>query len=483
MSMSPRPARALAVAGALWVAVAAAPAVSTASPYEQVNRATGAAGGSPLWGVRDQGTAVGDLGRYAGWERWSSGSEVPQGFVRDIVLNRTLDYGGNVQRVYGFDRFEQRALILRTRAGQRQVVVVPIAGGAPIVIAQFPVGGRLPEAALSGDGRVAVVSTEGWGTKAFNLTGGVARLTRTLTTKYFERFPARGISDSGSVVLGYDPNETSSLIVYRNGVEGVLAGRATTGAVSADGSTVAWVATRDDGYYELNLRNLAAGTQRSFPLPANDPRGGAEAGWVANGGAKTVVGYASNGYVEAQEFTPGVGATGTWTRFGAPRYSPSVQGELQSTPLSANRRFAVTGPNQLSRAVALFDTTGAHIIGANEGFSAASYIRAGSFVSTCDQPTEFYVSLGQPTTYAPHPVKAVVTVKVDGQTVASGTLTKSISYGYYGPLPEDDPALLIRAEYGPAATAGDVQLTASVTDAAGRVLTETWSEPDLDCAG
>lgn len=461
-------------------ALTAAPA--TAAPYEQVNRATGAQGATDLWSYRYKGTAVGDIGRYAGWERELAlnpgpGPALPEGFVRDIQTNTTYDYGGGVRRIYSIDRAETRVLLLRHRSGQREVAAVPITGGTPIVIARFAQGGPLPEAALSGDGRKAVVSAEGFGTKVFDLTGGVATLQRTVTSRTFYRFGPRAVNDDASVIIGADSQSGNSFYVYRGTVEFRL-NAARAAALDAAGTTVAWV-EQNNTPGTLVVRNLAAGTERRKQLEYGQPTEGVV--WVAPGGSKVVIapeGYVSDGGAKAYTFA--ANGTATWARFGG-RYASSISSNEVgwTTHISANGRFALTRES-LTTAITLFDLTDTHIVGANEGFSASSYLRAGSFVSECTTPTEFYVSMGSPTPFAAAPTKAVITAKVDGQVIASGTLTTAVPYGYYGPLPENG-TVLIRGDYGPAATSGEVQLTATVTDGAGRVLTESWTEPDFSC--
>lgn len=483
MSLAPRTRRLALAVLAVAAATSALPSWAAAAPYEQINRTSGANGTSPLWGYASRGTAVGDLGRYAGWEDTPSGVATPttQGYVRDIVLNTTYTYGGGVQRVYGFDRAETRALLLRTRSGKRQVVVVPIAGGAPLIVAEFSdPAQRTPEAALSGDGRKVVVSAEGYGTKVFALTGGTVRLSRVLSaTTWIDRFGSRAISDDGGVVLGYDANVGRWWIWGRSGGQRELWG-AQGAAVDPIGTTAAWV---NQSEHRLIIRNLLTGADRSYPV--NPTSEGPSVLWIAPGGTSLVLAqeyYDTSGVgpAGAQRWSPGAGQTSTSTPFGS-RFSSVIRGGYDPTLISADGRFLLTGGSG-GKPIALMSSSASHIVGANEGFSASAYLLAGSFVETCGVPAKFQVGLVQPQPFVPKPVKAVLTARVDGRVIASGTISKAIAYGQVGyPLPEGEPGWLVEGDYD-AATGGDVSLTATVTDGSGRTTTESWVEPDQYCS-
>lgn len=468
----------LAVAAAA-AALPAAPA--SAAPYEQVNRATGANGDAPLQGGSFVATSVGDVGRYAGFERRGDfpdplGNFEYQGLVRDIQTNTTYNYGGGVQRIYGIDRAERRALILRRRSGQQQVVAVPIAGGSPLIVATFPADGFWPEAVLSGDGRKVVVTRSGFGTKLFDLTGGVTRLVRQLSTRAFDRFGARAVDDTASAVVGYD-YEAHETVLLRGGTERVLfGGSQAPAAVDSSGTSVAWAAMNASGVNEVILRTLATGAERRFRVP--NEIGGPVVAWVAAGGAKVAV--AGSGYSDnsgAQALTP---ATGSWAKFGD-RFAAALSGgETAATPVSANGRFALPAVSTYGGAITLVNLSGQHIVGANEGFAPSANFVANTFVAVCNQPAKFTIGLIQPAVFAPSPQKAVITAKVDGVTFLSGTLTAALPwYAYLFPLSED-PASVLTGTYPAPYSAGDIQLTVKLTDGAGRVTTSNWTYRD-DC--
>lgn len=458
------------------IAALALPASAAASPYEQINRDTGAFTSPSPW-QPSAGTAVGDVGRYAGFQKSTfNGLDYTQtAFVRDIQTNTTIDYGGGVQRVYGLDRQEQRALILRTRSGQQQVAVVPIAGGTPIIVAQFATTLDAPNAVISGDGRKVVVSQRANGTTVYDLTGGTARVIRRFPALGWLAFPPRAIDDTATTIVAFDEN-TTGMVILRGASEQDLPvpGYEGGAAVDSTGTALAY-----STYNALVLRNFATGSERRWSLPDD---GSLSVLWLGDRGSKIALAPSYLSYGSgAQSFTPApTGTGGTWARFGD-RFAGSLGVGPNTTPISANGRFAlVGGPGIAQPAISLADLTGAHIVGANEGLGASAYLRAGSFVSTCSEPATFSVSMiSYP--YAPAPAKAVVSVKVSGRVIAGGTITHAAPSNYGQPLP-DEPGWKVEGTYIPQGT-GPVQLTATVTDGSGRVLTGTWSEPEEYCAG
>lgn len=467
----PRAAAALLAVAALS-GVAAVPVA--AAPYEQVNRATGAFGGSPLFGVTPRPTALGDVGRYAGWEEVRTdspgGLTDTAGFVRDIQSNTTFTYGGGVRRVYSLDRAERRVLLLRTRAGQQQVVALPVADGAPLVVAQFPTTARMPEAALSGDGRKVVLSHESFGTRVYDLTGGVVRLQRTVSSRWLAAIGPRAVSDDASVITGFDPNTAESVLFARGTtrvIDAVL-----PAVVDPRGTSAAWTSPRG-----VTVRTLATGVERSWALPDGVfAESGYGALWLADGGAKVAVG--APGYLDPLPWRSArmlTTTTGAWAPFGD-RFGASLPADLTPAPISASGRFALTPGRQ----IILTDLTNRHIVGANEGLAAAAYLQGGSFVSTCAEPATFSLGLLQPVPFVAAPVKAVVTAKVGATTIASGTITNALPYGSFQ-LPDDRTGWIVSGDYD--ARGADVTLTVTVTDGSGRVLTETWTEPDPFCGG
>lgn len=476
MSLTRAVPRALAVIASAIAAAALLPSLASASPYEQVNRATGPLGASSPWEVAD-GTAVGDVGRYAGFTKrvWNGLDYTPVAAVRDIQTNTTIDYGGNVQAVFSFDRAEQRALILRTRAGQQQVVAVPIGGvGTPIIVSQEPVSTTPQVAVLSGDGRKAIVASRTTGTTVYDLTGGVVHAIRSYPTLQNVAFPPRAVNDLGTVFVAED-QDTSQLVLVRGTTKTVLtgAGYEASAAIDPSGTTLAW-----SSFDTLYLRNLATSSERHWPLLTPDA-GNPGVAWVADGGSKVIVAPRNiSPNSVARSFVPGTttASAGTWARFGD-RFATT----LLIDPISESGRFAVVGGSGTGQpGVSLVDLTGAHIVGANEGLAPAAYIRAGSFVQTCNTPADFGVGMIA-VPYAPAPVKAVVTAKVDGAVIATGTITHALPSDSPGPPPEGEAGWTVSGSYIPGGH-GPVKLTATVTDGSGRVLTDAWTEPDEYCA-
>lgn len=472
MSVIRHRARALAVASAAVSAALLAPSPLSAAPYEQVDREAGVFGDAPLFGSLPRGVALGDVGRYAGFERTpydDDGVEGPSsGFVRDIVSNTTIDYGGGVRRIYGIDRAERRALILRTRGGKFQVVVVPIAGGAPIVVFERGINEYEPTAALSGDGRKAVVSDTS-GTWLYDLTGGTATYVLTLSYKKVTLYP-NGVSDTASVIVAREYDSGDWYLLRSTGTETypVKIVGASSARVDALGTTIAYTTGQ-----LLAVQNIKAKTEQRVPLAWNVDG----VLWVGERGSKVVIGRSSSNYASpAKAYTP---ATNSWGDYGD-RFARWINGDSwNSTPISANGRFALFGGFWGGAPVVLADTTGAHIPGANDGLAASAYIRASHVVERCTDPAEFGVRLVSPN-YSPAPVKAVVTVKLDGVVVGSGTITRSQPSDYPYPLGEG-PEWSVEGSY-PSTIDGELTVSATVTDAAGRQLSGTWRFPDdYDC--
>lgn len=468
MTMIPSFRRA-AFAGAVVTACLAMAGNAVAAPYEQVDRAGGAFADAPLLGASAQPAAVGDLGRYAGFNRSVSvpnGDPRIEGYVRDIQTNTTIDYGGGVRRIYGIDRAEKRALILRTRSGKFQVVVVPIAGGAPIIVLERAISPIEPEAALTGDGRKVAVS-ETYGSWLIDVTGGTPTVAATLTHGGLY-FTPNGLSDTGSVVVARSRDGGGWVRIRTTGTDTMPRPLAdvVTAAVDAAGTTVAYAT-----WEQVVIQNLTAKTEQRAPLPWNV--GGVL--WVGDRGSKVVVGKSGGYATPARTFTP---ATGAWANYGE-RFARWISGDSWNpTPISANGRFALFGGYGMGSPVVLADTTGAHITGANEGLAAAAYLRTGIAVERCTEPAEFSLQMIAPN-YAPAPTKAEITVKLGTTVVAAGTLTQSTPSDVYEPLGEG-PDWIVEGTF-PSASTAELVVTAKVTDGAGRVLTGTWPWPHDTC--
>lgn len=457
----------LAAPVALLASALALSGTATAAPYEQVDRAAGAFGDAPLFGSTPRGVAVGDVGRYAGFEVTPRiprvGDGTRSGFVRDIQTNTTIDYGGGVRRIYGIDRAEKRALILRTRNGKFQVVAVPIAGGAPIIVSERAISEIEPEAALSGDGRKVVLSDSSR-TGLYDLTGGTATYTDSLGYDSLS-FSPNSLSDTASVIVARmrNSNDWVRILTFGGNRFPVAIPGATSARVDAAGTTIAYTVGQ-----QLAIQDFRAQTERRVPLAWNVNG----VLWVGDRGAKVVVGREGYNTAPAKSFTP---ATNTWSAYGD-RFARWIFGDSwEPTPISPNGRFVLFR----SGGIVLADATGAHITGANEGLAASAYIRGGTTVERCSDPATFAVAMVAPN-FAPAPTKAVVTVKLGGTVIGSGTLTQSVpsDYPYAG---GEGPEWLVEGEY-PSTSTGDVTISATVTDGAGRTLNGTWTVPDeYDC--
>lgn len=473
--------RAVACAATLTATLALGATSVSAAPYEQINRESGAQGVSEPGKYQYFGTAVGDVGRYAGFERLLSvrqPGDLPEGFVRDIQSNTTLDYGGGVRRVYAIDRAEKRVLLLRTRNGMRQIAVVPIAGGAPIIVTEFPAGGVLPEATLSGDGKKVVISREGFGTRVYDLTGGVVGEPLWLNFKVTERFAPRGISDDGGTVIAASSLGSGQSVYRTNSGEVELPDSASAAAVDATGTTVAWIEPGNNPV--LVTRSLTTGVERR--VPAIYPSSVGAVLWVGQGGSRVVVAPPNydGPFSGALAYTPGPGLDGTWAKYGG-RFASSILSGWDGFPtvLSPSGRFGVNrGAPGLGTVISLFDTTGTHIVGANEPFDPSAFIRANQVpIGDCPQPVRLTASLSQPTPFATMPTKAVITAKRNGVVFASGTLTKAQAFGYLGTPAADEKVTGLFSRQG----ASTIELTATITDGEGRVVTGTTTSTYPSC--
>lgn len=471
-SRAPRGARLAAfVAGAAL----ALPAAASAVPYEQVSRADGAQGSSAI-GTMSFPAAVGDVGRYVGYDGAVLARLGNIANVRDVRLDKNVNYGGGIKRVYGFDRAETRALLGRTRSGRAEVVAVPIAGGTAKVIASYPVGNEFnnpfPEARISGNGRKALISDDA-GLRLIEIATGTSKTLAPSIPPYAGRWnlSPTSLSDDGGVVVGHDIGAGTSTIF--NGAQKLVI--ATGPAILASsGRYAAWTDPFDPSVGDVVVRDLKTGTQKRFPLPSTD--GGRLVRWVSADGTKVVLGHGdqfTQGESVAVNTTTGVfspfggrlggdfGGYGQWGDWSISGYHGAL--------IAPGGRFAVvqSGWGQAT----LVDLTGTHIVGANDAVSPSNYFYPNAIgPNQCDGPTStIYGVFSVAEDWLPKASKLVVTYKAGGTVIATDTLTSPLPFHWF---PGYDIPGSAAAHTFPS-SAKSVNVTLKLTDDQGRVSTES----------
>lgn len=406
-----------------------------AGSYEQVTRATGPVGYSPLANTIFPGTVT-DSGRYALYMTGApdqfdatGARQRPQAMVRDIVDNTTTPLGGgNIYSVLGLDQAETKVLALRYVApGSSEVVVVPLVGTAPaIVLATFTSFTGDVWGAISGDGNSVVysyISPRG-ARGPFKVDIATGTATPILPPRVDENgdplqdlefyLGGRSISDNGAVIAGNYGGGAGGAYVA-GGVPHDVPGAP---IVSPDGTTVAWLTSPGGDSFDntqVAVRKLATGVTQTFALPA--ALVGGSLGWIAGNGGKLVVTKSPS---PAQYLTM---ATGQWAPFGGP-YSREIGSDITSRPaaISRNARHALVsyGPSlpQVSKQLALVDLTGGDLPGAQETLAPSSFVAVkGLWGCQFDGQATISVRFSRPTAWATPMPYALVIVKADGVEV------------------------------------------------------------------
>lgn len=402
---------------AVALACIALPASAGAQPWEQVNRGSGPYTTAPVASGYSPASAVGDVGRYAGFRATFEGGATG-GFIRDVRTNLTTQPGGTAtMEVLGFDRAETKALIVRQFATRIELAITPLqGGGASRVIYSTPVIGTGPadyyrvRAKLSGDGST-VVAVDRYAKTVVKIN--VATTAKTVlqsigdTAADVWELPAQAISDDGRLVSLARPyfNEAGALNgrIYRDGA--ILVQVESSAALSPDGSTLVW-RKPSTGAYTWNLRKLATGITSTLTAPSYSDL------WVSSNGSKLILSRGVYPGYTPQQYDV---ATATWTALSGV-YEKSVG------LLSPNGRFSL--------GTLLVDRTGADIPGAEDPLSGDHYVKPGATYN-CGSPFGplFGKNYGEvqgtlltkPVEFAPAAVRAEFKLYVDG------TLLKTVS--------------------------------------------------------
>lgn len=435
----------------LITALAAAsllPAGAHAASYEQVTRATGLNGlADPA--LQNSARAVGDSGRYAGFETFRNYNEGPKGFVRDIQTNTTWQPAGpGTRHIWGFDRAETMVLAERNVNNVLELVVVPLAGGPERVVYRDATpssdlwGRFLDGAAISGDGSTVVVANF-TDIRKITVATGVTKVleqAKAPDSQWTWQVGTHAISDDGSTVVlnrSSHNGDADAGKVYKNGTVRPFPGRP---IISADGSTIAYIAQTAPEQITpttLVVRKLAQAQGQAFALPI---AAGAASWftiaphWISADGGRVAVGTSAfsggaDPLPEAQQVTV---STGGWSTFGG-RFASSIRGNAGAWPLvGPSGRYALL---PVGAQIGLVDLSGGTLAGGGDAWSADVFIETSGYYSCKGSQSTTWpylwgvkysvrrrVKLRQPVSWIPLPKSAGVRISIDGLQVAAGTI-------------------------------------------------------------
>lgn len=461
MSPSRRRRSAVAVAALTLTAASLAPTAAQAGSFEQVSRATGAAG----WATFTRFAVpivVSDTGRFAVFQyRTLVPSFAQRFYVRDIVTNTTTPLAENIFEVYGIDRAEGQ-LLAQTRTGlDINLALLPLAGGTPKVLATSQNG--IPSAVISGDGKTVAYSfDDGGGTYTVDL----ATEKKTKVDEVSYGLGPRSLSDDGTVLAGTDAtNWPEAAFVWRGGVKTLVPGRS---VISPDGAVAATSIFRDGEDY-LSVRTLATGVTKEFPIPGDLDNLSA----ISGDGQKITVASYSGSETPAQVLDV---PSGTF-RPVASKYIESVvdaslagrdfRGNGDATVFSRNGRYIVSSARGgFGNTLNLIDLWNRDLPGVQEAPSPSAYVSIGAPIYSCGETTKtFTIASFVRSSWFPMAKSVAVTITIDGKVTYRKTFT--------APGPFDETSFPTDAK--------SIIYKVSVVDAAGKTQTTTETvAPTLD---
>lgn len=493
--MSPLSLRRLACASAcaslafpIAAAHAAAPAPARPGTYEQISRASGAAGATkleaastpaPLW-VSDLGITAAYNG--TGQSITSPTVALPTTVLRNTLANETRAFGPDRGALVSADRTEQIGLFRRlVRVGDYQVsrswAVGRIDGRG--ALRQLDVS-EFATVVMSGNGRF-VFSSDQQGLRRLDLASG-----QWTTIEPFALIGRMAVSDDGQVVAGLAVDVQAQRLdaaVWRGTTKTTLIsgypyrGEGSEPALSADGSTVFTfgLAGEDGNGIEITARRLRSGRRFTTLVPFQKSYD-ARPIWLDPQGDRIAyaLGYQDPdaGPVEsAQVWTVG----GGWATFGgafASSLTHTGSSVLPGAAISRNGRFAALAYNDQ---VALVSLTGVPLIGnplGREALSATSYFDTIG-IDSCGFgfSSIFSGSFTRPAAWAPVPRSAHIEIGDGTQVLEQADWTK--------PLPRPGAANVPDADFisvtFPLGTEHTRTLSLRVVDGDGGIVSERQS--------
>lgn len=417
---------------ALCALALAAPTAAVAAPYEQVSRATGAAGASIM---RSTGSpvALGDIGKYAGYQAGS------RSFLRDIRTNVTTDLGWSTEvSVIGFDRSETFALLLRQDSEGARLTALPLPAGSSAERTVYSAPPRALDATntrLSSDGSTVVFNdAAAKELRSMDVASGAVTTLSTDYPQYGWSVREFSVSANGRRVLGYD-DATASTTIFTRTASGVTAEPTPIGGMlSPDGSAVVRIDSLNNAFWVVrDPVGPAPWTTTPFTPPAPSPgAAGLTPRWLSPTGSVLVIARsAPDAYNAYPPFALNT-TTGTTGPFGG-RFRESIAGTPgtsthgygEGTLISPSGRMALL---PVSGQIVLADLTGTHIIGANEPLSADVYFNFW-FTQRCTTSwltgTKFFgtqtLKVRRPASWAPMPTRYDAQMLVDTTLLKSGS--------------------------------------------------------------
>lgn len=465
------------------------PPTAAANTYEQVTRASGAAGISKLEALRTTlPSFVSDLGVSAAW------SEVPTPLdfqqkggrstsFRNTLTNQTRAVAPTVGELISVDRTEQTGLWRRIEypsateikvvwsvgrldgSNRRDLDIQSEFGGAPV--------------RLSGNGRFVITADQ----------GGLRRLdlqTNAWTTiAPFAYLGKYAVSDDGQTIAAIDYDQEAQrvdAVLYRGTKKLYLgkgvnySGPGTEPQISPDGSTAFTVTPGGDWPNPSTLTAHKVGTSASWTttIPFEETWN-ARPLWISPSGDRIAwaLSYQSPGEPTKPAQVWKVGAK-QWTTFGG-AFAGGLRSDDNSTKgsvVSRNGLFAAVAYNDN---VALVSLSGLPLVGnllGREGLSASSYIDTPG-IDYCGFGFSSYFGAGftRPAPWAPAPRSAKITF-TSGSTIEDHTWTRPASAPGASSTGETD----YFGVFLPLGTEHTRNLSLSVVDGHGRTVSEEFSK-------
>jgi hypothetical protein len=486
--MSPLSPRRLAFALASASLALPTSAIAAAAPntYEQISRASGAAGATKLDAdTKPVPLLASDTGIWAAYNPSGQGElliepALPATSLRNTVTNHTRTFGAGRGQIVSADRFERTAIFQRVIKVDDSTYVRKYAVGridGTDALRDLDVSDRAT-VRLSGDGRF-VLSADQQGLRRLSLSTGVWT-----TLSQVGIIGRWAVSDDGRTVAGISYDLTAGrldAVVWRGNTPTTIvkgynyAGPGTEPAVSPDGSTVFTTVLGGDSPAPtvVTARRLSDGRITTTNAPFEKAYA-ARPIWLSPSGDRIAFALnyqdPSSGPLESAK----VWAVGSgWSKFGGAFATSLVNDGSPAVPsaISRNGRYAALAYNDQ---VALVSLTGNPLAGNAAGadaLSATSYVNTPG-LNSCGFGFSSTVSgsFTTPAFWAPAPRSARIAIGNGTQTLEQADWTKPLPYPNAGNVDAD----FISVSF-PLGTPHTRTLDLSVVDGAGRTVTERLS--------